>query len=248
MGAFFSGENHDGLVSVIVPVYKERRALVRALKSIFAQIHDPIEVILVDDGGGTDLHWALQAAKPSHRRVDVHIETHEKNKGAGAARNTGARFAKGEYLLFWDADIIAKPDMVARMVKALAQHPEAAYAYSGFYWGWKKMPGRPFDAAALRKQNYITTTSLLRKSGFPGFDESLRRFIDWDLWLTLLERNKTGVFIDDLLFCIKPGGTMSTWLPKAFYKKPWRFLPWVREKVARYEAARERVLEKHGLH
>lgn len=53
---------------------------------------------------------------------------------------------------------------------------------------------RDFSAAALGRGNYISTMSLIRTEKFPGFDETLPRFQDWDLWLTMLRKGNTGVF------------------------------------------------------
>jgi hypothetical protein len=53
---------------------------------------------------------------------------------------------------------------------------------------------RDFDADSLCRGNYISTMSLIRTEKFPGFDESLKRFQDWDLWLTMLKEGDTGEF------------------------------------------------------
>lgn len=76
------------------------------------------------------------------------------------------------------------------------------------------------------------------------FDTSLKRFQDWDLWLTLLERNKTGVFIPEVLY-EKVVGTregISTWLPCFMY-----LLPWKSREVKKYEFARQIIAKKHHL-
>jgi len=46
---------------------------------------------------------------------------------------------------------------------------------------------------------YIHTTSLIKKDYFPGFDENIKRFQDWDLWLTMLQSGHTGYFINQIL-------------------------------------------------
>jgi hypothetical protein len=76
------------------------------------------------------------------------------------------------------------------------------------------------------------------------FDESLKRFQDWDLWLTLLAQNKTGVFVPEVLFKKIVGGRvgMSKWLPKWFYP----LFP-NSKAVTQYAAARKKIVQKHHL-
>ena len=163
------------------------------------------------------------------------------------ARNKGFELSKGEYVIFWDADVIGKPYMLEKMYNSLQEYSGANYAYSNFYLGKKKFFSQIFDSEKLKKQNYITTISLIRRKDFCGFDESLKRFQDWDLWLTLLEKNKNGVWVDDFLFEALSGGTMSNWLPSFAYKKPWRWLPWISSRVNKYNKSKKIIYQKHKL-
>jgi len=232
--------NVSSLISIIIPVYNHEQALKQALASIAAQTYKDIEVIIVDDGSAIPVKCQVSSVKC--------LILQQQNRGAPAARNRGLEEAKGECVIFWDADVIARPDMLERMHLALQQDSGASYAYSDFRFGWKKMPARPFDSEALRKNNYIHTTSLIRRSALPvkPWDESLKRFQDWDLWLTLLEQKKIGVHIPEYLFRVfshKRG--MSHWLPSFAYQAPWRWLPGVGGWVREYEAARAVVVKKH---
>ena len=197
---------------------------------------------------------------------------HQQNKGAPAARNrgweemqrtpppessplkgeeqtkispplVGGARGGGSYVIFCDADIEMKPDCLENMVHILEVHPKAAYVYSSFKFGWKAFDNLSFDPDRLRKMPYIHTTSLIRREYFPGWDESVKRLQDWDLWLTMLEKGHTGYWIPKILFrVVSTKGTMSTWLPSFAYRLPWK-LPAVR----RYEEAVAKIKEKHGL-
>ncbi len=231
------------LISVIIPIYNQEAQLVNTIASVVAQTYRPMEVVIVDDGSQKEI-TKNKLQFPSD--IDT-VYFRQENKGAPVARNKGFELSKGELVIFWDADIVGNPNMLENMYNELVRCPEASYAYSNFYWGTKKMPAGAFDPVRLKQLNYITTTSLLRREDFPGFDESLKRFQDWDLWLTLLQNGKKGVWIDEYLFTITPGGTMSTWLPRFVYSAPWKWLPGLRKKVRVYEEGRRVVLEKHGL-
>ena len=247
------------MISVIIPIYNNIGHLKDCLDSVVAQSYKDLEIILVDDGSDTSVAKEINEIGRGLKVI------HAPHAGAGAARNRGFSESRGtlsvpnshaerggELVFFCDADVILRADCLEMMTAALAAHPEAAYVYSDYNLGCKKMPGRIFDGAALKKINYISTMSLIRREDFVGFDESLKRFQDWDLWLTLLEKGKIGVYIPESLFCAHPplrpgfggraGGGMSKWRPGFWYK----LFPWAKS-VREYSGAREVVLGKHHL-
>jgi len=247
-------------VSIIIPVYNHTETLYSCLMSLRKQVYQHIEVIIVDDGSDIpissdkqqiqSLGFAIIEEKRQEKKEQcftMHI-VRQKNAGAPAARNTGFSYATGEYLLFLDADIICRPDMVQKMVETLEEDASASIAYSNFYFGKKKMPAQVFDVSALKKRNYISTMSLIRRKDFPGFDATLSRFQDWDLWLTMTEKEKRGVWIDAYLFQAIPHAFgISAWLPKWAYNKPWKYLPVVYNKVRSFERAKKILENKHHL-
>lgn len=107
------------LISVIIPVYKAEKYIERCIFSILRQTFQNIEVILVDDGspdksGEICDMWALK-----DKRIKV---IHQKNAGAGAARNAGLRVAKGEYIGFVDSDDWIEPQMYEVMYNAIEKY------------------------------------------------------------------------------------------------------------------------------
>lgn len=233
------------LVSIIIPAYNHASALPKCLAYVFAQTYTSYEVIVVDDGS-TDA--IADAVKPFAERIQL---VRQENAGANPARNRGWKEAKGEFLLFCDADVVMRPDMLEKMVAALRAHPDAGYVYSAFRFGWKLFPGAPWSADLLRKVNIAHTTSLVRATDFPGFDESIKRFQDWDVWLTMLAAGKGGVMVPDELFVAEIHGVSrigSSWLPKIAYSIPWEKIGWMPKRVIKYRAAREIIAKKHNLH
>ena len=88
-------------ISVIVPVYNTALYLRSCLDSLKAQSLQNIEIICVNDGSTDDsLHILERYAKGDNHFVILSQE----NAGLSVARNTGAKFAKGEYLYFCDSD------------------------------------------------------------------------------------------------------------------------------------------------
>src|SRR5438045_3173256 len=90
------------LVSVIIPAYNRQKTLRRAVKSALEQTVRDIEVIVVDDGSNDETARIAQELGFSDSRMRVIQSTC--NRGAQAARNIGARAAKGEWLNFFDSD------------------------------------------------------------------------------------------------------------------------------------------------
>lgn len=231
-------------ISVIIPCYNHASTVSRCLDSVLKQTYRPIEIIVVDDGSTDALDRALA---PYLGRIRL---VRQENKGGPAARNRGFHASTGELVMFCDADAVLRSDALAKMAAALDVHPEAAYAYASFMFGWKKFPLGPFDPVRLKKHNYIHTGSLIRREKFPGFDETLKRFQDWDLWLTMLERGAIGVWVPEVLVRVQVSskrGGISNWLPKFMYRLPWRRLGWKPQRVAAYEEAAAIVRKKHSL-
>ena len=103
-------ENKDDiLVSVIVPVYNTGRYLQECIGSILEQTVPVYEIILVDDNSNDNSASICDRYAESYSNICVIHK--EKNEGLSAARNTGMRVAKGEYLLFCDSDDKLKLEM-----------------------------------------------------------------------------------------------------------------------------------------
>jgi len=90
----------------------------------------------------------------------------------------------------------------------------------------------------------------MRRDDFPGFDTAIRRFQDWDLWLTMSTQGKQGIWINQTLYKILLDGsriTISNWLPKFIYQIPWDKIGWKPKKVREYESFREVIRTKHHV-
>lgn len=235
----------EALVSIIIPTWNHLPELLECLKSLAKQTYRNLEVIVVDDGS-TDGTGDRMASYHAPFSLKVHLLP--ENRGAAAARNEGAKLAAGDYLLFVDADEELKSHTIEKMVATLEAHPEAAFAYSSFRFGWKRFASRGFDAEALRHGPYIHTTSLVRRSVFPGFDETLKKFQDWDLWLTIAEHGGKGIWIPEELFTIKTRAEgMSRWLPSFAHKLPWPMFGWMPKEIARYREWEMVIKQKHHI-
>lgn len=102
-------------VSVIIPVYNAMPYLTRSLDDVLQQTMREIEVICVDDGSTDNSHAVLCAYAERDQRVRILTQ---QNKFAGAARNKGIEEARGDYLMFLDADDLFEPQLIERLYSA----------------------------------------------------------------------------------------------------------------------------------
>ncbi len=130
----------------------------------------------------------------------LYIVVPDKGKGANWARNQGFKRVSTEYVLFSDNDIKWRENAILSLLKALEEHPEASYSYGAYKMGDQIYCDQEFDEDLLYLTNYISTMSLVRTKDFPGFDEKIERFQDWDVWLTMLEDGKKGVYCGEVIF------------------------------------------------
>ena len=231
------------MISIIIPVYNQTQQLKRCLSSIEKQTYDNFEIIIVNDRSTRRLASVVRKYKRIFG-VRLEIINNQSNHGAPYSRNKGFKKSKGEFVIFCDADVTMRRDMLEVLHYKLKNNWDSSYVYSSHKFGMKKFENLKFDKERLKIMPYIHTTALVRHKCFPasGFDESLKRLQDWDLWLTMLEEGHPGEWVDKILFEVEAGGTMSTWMPSFFYKV-FPFLP----KVIKYKKAVQVIKEKHNL-
>lgn len=111
------------LVSVIIPAYNARAYVMEAIRSVLAQQHEPLEILLIDDGS-TDGTADLVAAEAPRVRI-----IRQANGGVAAARNTGLQAATGEFITFLDADDGWFPGKLRAQLDYLQAHPEVGLVW-----------------------------------------------------------------------------------------------------------------------
>ena len=108
----------DFVLSIVVPIYNERRTINRVIASLFA-LPIPVEVIAVDDGS-TDGTCAL-LTHLNHEYPNLKVVFQETNQGKGAALRRGFSLATGSHVMVQDADLEYDPRDIPSLIEPLAK-------------------------------------------------------------------------------------------------------------------------------
>lgn len=176
----------ETLISVIVPAYNAAETIEETLRSIAAQTHSAIEVLVVDDGSTDETAAIVQRFRQGDDRFRIITQA---NAGVAAARNSGAALARSDLLAFVDADDLWARDKLERQLAALeAAGPEAGLAYSWYamidrdsriFYSERFVPRSGWVLDALLVNNFIGngSSALVRRAAFDaagGFEPALR--------------------------------------------------------------------------
>jgi glycosyltransferase involved in cell wall biosynthesis len=183
-------------VAVIIPTFNHARFLGQAVSSALAQTRPADQIIVVDDGS-TDNPDTVVANFPAVRLV------RQENRGLSAARNCGLKFCTTSHVVFLDADDRLLPVALEAGLAHAAERADCALVFGGHreisedgndrgpdcHWPAEEYVGYP----NLLQTNIIgmCATVLYRRDCLieeGGFDETLRRCEDYDLYLRLARR------------------------------------------------------------
>ena len=127
--------------SVIVPAYNAELYIEDCVRSVRSQSLSDWELIVVDDGSADSTLELARAWAEKDARVTV---LHQENAGAVAARLRGLRAARGEFVLYLDADDAWEPDLLSAVDEGLRKSGADLLMFA-----FRRVPGReehPFPA------------------------------------------------------------------------------------------------------
>ena len=182
-------------VSVVIPVFNQAHFLGEAISSVLAQTRQADDIVVIDDGS-TDDPASVTATFPGIRLIQ------QKNRGLAAARNRGLQSVNTSHIVFLDSDDRLLPTALETGLICIANHTDCAFVFGGFRLisenGTPLGPDRfsPIEGNAhlsLIRRNVLgpPTTGLYRRGcllAMNGFDETLRRAEDYDLFLRIAQK------------------------------------------------------------
>lgn len=181
------------LVSVIIPSYNSARFIRATLESVLKQSPAVFELIVVDDGS-TDDSASIVASYEAVRLI------RQTNQGVAVARNAGLAIARGEYLVFLDADDVLLPGALEAGLNAFASHPECAFVYGHcqFIDAEGRLLPTPYRPRLthdhyhkLLKQCVIQSPGVVmfRRQAVDGFAATVNGVEDWEIYLRISRRH-----------------------------------------------------------
>jgi len=185
-------------VSVIIPTYNRAHLIGRAIKSVLNQTYHDFELIVVDDGSKDNTEEVVKRFKDER----IRYTRHDKNKGGGAARNTGIKIARGKFIAFLDSDDQWLPQKLEKQIVMFEKKSEKiGVIYTGLFFVnnvYKKIclwiPQKEGNISKdIIFKNYVgsLSTVIIRRECFEKcglFDESLPACQDWDIYIRLAKR------------------------------------------------------------
>ena len=141
------------MISVIMPVFNTIQYLEQAIESVLYQTYLDWELILVDDGSSDGSGEMCDYYVKKDCRICV---IHQKNKGLSGARNTGMKFATGEYIQFLDSDDWLYPGTLKTVYEAAISSDsdmvifDAQYEGDNYSWHEKStIPDGLYDSKTI---------------------------------------------------------------------------------------------------
>jgi glycosyltransferase involved in cell wall biosynthesis len=188
----------DPLVTVVIPTRNRCHLLPRALRSVLRQTVRELELVVVDDASSDGTRELVEGLSDDR----VRLARHRLRRGASAARNTGIRLARGEYVAFLDDDDQWLPGKLAQQLELIeGAPPELGVVYGGYHVASQRSrrvvatslpPERPLGHSDfLDSTGFMTSIPLIRRRCLEEvglFDEELPGCQDVDLWIRLAER------------------------------------------------------------
>ena len=209
-------------ISVILPTYNRSGVLKRAIDSVMEQSYKNFELIVVDDGSTDDTHHVLE----QYGNKLIYIQ--QQNRGVSAARNTGIRTSKGQYIAFIDSDDKWKESKLDEQICYFNEHRQDNLALvctdaetidvNGRYHKRRRFMPRNsscvLDVVDVFRDPYLGLPTVMIRADLVNkdsvFDESLKSAEDIDLYLRLMVNRKAGYIHKKLVDVYQSNNSLST--------------------------------------
>ena len=187
-------------ISVIIPYFNSSEFIERTLDSVKKQIYLPKEVIIVDDFSSNSHSLNFINENKLSYPFELVIIRHNENKGAAAARNSGIKVAKYDYIAFLDADDCWVDSKLKNQIELIGNFDllYSSYSETKDLINDKKNSENVINTKYFQilKKNLSPVTLLVKKTSLVMFDERFRRCDDFKMSIEALATGRKIGFID----------------------------------------------------
>lgn len=110
-------DNYKYQMSIIIPVYNVQKYIIECLNSVFCQITNSVEVIIINDGSTDNSAEIIRNEFKDFIKKDNITFISKRNEGLARTRNVGILRAKGRYIAFLDSDDVLSPNYIETLIK-----------------------------------------------------------------------------------------------------------------------------------
>ena len=193
-------------------VFNVERTLREALESLVSQTYTNWECIICDDGS-TDSTWSILEAFVGKVSHPFTLLRNPENSGLAYSLNRCLRKCKGTYIARMDGDDISEPQRLASEVAFLETHPQ--YQLVGCQMTRFDESGRhhvlssaenPTPRNLIYGVPFFHATIMMRRTAYEtlgGYDETVRRTEDYDLWFRFFKHGFHGYNLQIPLYCFR---------------------------------------------
>jgi len=189
-------------ISIVIPTHNRENLLPRAINSALAQTYKNTEIIIVDDGSKDNTEKLVKKYMSQHGNIK-YIK-HKKALGGNAARNTGIRAACGEFIAGLDDDDEFTPDRIQLLIDNYSDEYSLITSRALKVTKTSKQKTKYVPTVDLNTMLYFNAIGnqvLVKREIIIGaglFDENLKRYQDYDMWLRIIEKYGEAKIIKDV--------------------------------------------------
>lgn len=184
-------------VSIIIPIYKVEEYITSCLESVYSQIYDDIEVVLVNDKTPDK---SMEIAKPVIEKLKekyvVKIVERKENGGLSAARNSGFDVANGDYVYYLDSDDTIPKNAIKTLASFVEKYGEIDFVIGNYIRSDRKTAEKIDLPEYIDGNDKILLFHLISLWNVMGWNKLLRR--------NFLTNNsilfENGILHEDVLF------------------------------------------------
>ena len=193
------------MISVIIPLYNKEPIIEKSLRSVLSQDYDNFEVVVVNDGSTDRSAEIVKSIDDPRIRL---IE--QENGGPSKARNTGVKNAKGEWIVFLDADDEFLPGALSKFYSLIEEYPEVGMFGCSYITNDGKNIVEPYKIKngyytncykvyVSAMYNYRTGCTIVKRDIALNnpFDEKLWRYEDLECYFRM--HRDSGMLLDNTI-------------------------------------------------